>query len=153
VTIRPATDADKAGIRGMRWAWLEENDGHPVDDTGFADVFDEWWALEAGHRRFWVAEVDGGLIGMVSVVTMRRMPQPGRTVAGWGYVHQMYVRPEHRNAGVGAELLAAAAATCRDEGFQHLLLHPTERAVPFYAREGFVPADFLLTRDLSDPST
>ncbi len=56
----------------------------------------------------------------------------------------MFVLPEHRSAGVGGALLRTAVDACRAAGYQQLVLNPRERAVAFYRRHGFVPADHLL---------
>ena len=85
---------------------------------------------------------------MASVVVMSRMPRPGTDTRSWGYVHNLYVLPSHRDSGVGAELMAAAIDACRADGYEHLVLHPRSRAVPFYERLGFAPAVDLLQRPL-----
>jgi GNAT superfamily N-acetyltransferase len=147
VPCRLATDDDVATLRRLRIAWAEEDRGAPVDAEGFVERFDAWWRAEAGHRRFWLWELDGPgaeAVGMVSVVTMRRMPWPGADVPSWGYVHQMFVVPAHRNDGTGSALLRAVVDACRAEGFEQLVLHPRPRAVPFYERLGFAPVGDLL---------
>jgi GNAT superfamily N-acetyltransferase len=149
VPCRLATDDDIAAIRRLRVAWAEEDRGRTVADDEFVEPFAEWWRAERGHRRFWLWETDDGEpVGMVSVVTMRRMPWPGADVPSWGYVHQMFVLPPHRDGGVGSALLRAVVTACRDEGFEQLVLHPRERSVPFYERLGFAPAGDLLRLDL-----
>jgi GNAT superfamily N-acetyltransferase len=144
VRCRPATDADASAIRDLRHAWTEEDAGAPIVDDGFAAAFDAWWQDERARRRYWVAEVDGAVVGMVSVVTMTRMPRPNAHTPPWGYVHNLVVLPSHRGAGIGAELMAAAADACRADGYEHLLLHPRPRAVPFYERLGYRPPSDLL---------
>jgi len=76
------------------------------------------------------------------------MPQPGRAVRPWGYVHHLYVVPEHRGAGTGRLLVDALVAACRAAGYQRLVLHPRERSIPFYERLGFGPAEDLLSLPL-----
>jgi GNAT superfamily N-acetyltransferase len=142
--IRPATDGDAAAIRALRHAWTEEDAGDRIDDRAYAAVFDEWWRAERSRRRYWIAEVDGAAVGMVSVVTMTRMPRPGVPTRPWGYVHNLVVLPSHRGSGIGVELMTAAADACRADGYEHLLLHPRPRAVPFYERLGYGPATDLL---------
>lgn len=56
-----------------------------------------------------------------------------------GYVDQMYVRPNFRNRGIGADLIAACENWFRSQGISHCLLHAAPRAVRFYAREGYQP--------------
>ena len=48
---------------------------------------------------------------------------------------------EHRSKGVGAKLLGAALEWSREMKAELVLLWPTERSKPLYARHGFVPAD------------
>jgi len=145
---RPATDADADALRDLRRAWREEDAGGPIEDAAFDAAFDEWWAAEAPRRRHWVAAVDGHVVGMASVVVMVRMPQPGRVPSRWGYVHHVYVRPEHRGTGLGGALLDAVIGACRDDGFERLVLHPTERSLPFYEHLGFEPAADLVAMAL-----
>jgi GNAT superfamily N-acetyltransferase len=75
------------------------------------------------------------------------MPRPDRLASCWGYVGNMFVREELRNRGIGSALLAAIIAEAEARGYQRLLLSPTERAVPFYARAGFIDADAAAGND------
>jgi len=149
VDVEVGETTDAAAVRGLRRAWAEEDVGGPLDDPGYDDAFAAWWAAEAGRRRYWLATAGGRAVGMASVVTLTRMPQPGPPIASWGYVHQMYVRPEHRDAGVGTTLLAAVVDDCRAAGLSQLVLNPRPRSTPFYRRLGFAPADHLLRLELA----
>jgi GNAT superfamily N-acetyltransferase len=53
----------------------------------------------------------------------------------------MFVREEHRNRGIGSALLAAILAAADERGYARLVLSPSERALPFYSRAGFVVPD------------
>jgi GNAT superfamily N-acetyltransferase len=149
LVVRRAGDADVPALARLRETWTEEDDGGPVDDDGFGAAFLEWWELEGSRRRHWLAEVDGAVIGMVSVVDMRRMPRPGRSVRPWGYVHHVFVAAAHRDAGVGADLMAAAIDACRADGYEQLVLNPRARSRPFYERLGFRSAAHLVVLPLS----
>lgn len=88
---------------------------------------------------------------MLNLLVFTRMPKPAPSGRGsaprqWGYVANVYVHEGHRSGGLGAELLAACTAYADEHGFARLVLSPTERSVPFYARAGFVPATTLLVR-------
>ncbi|MBA2282672.1 MAG: GNAT family N-acetyltransferase [Acidimicrobiia bacterium] len=146
---RPAGDDDVAVLADLRRAWTEEDAGAVVDDPGYGGRFDAFWAAEALRRTHWIAELDGEGVGMASVVTMARMPQPGEPDSAWGYVHHLYVRPGCRDRGVGRALLDAVVAEARQRGFHQLLLNPRPRSLPFYRRSGFVSADHLLVLPLS----
>jgi GNAT superfamily N-acetyltransferase len=107
----------------------------------------------------WLASVDGMPVGMLNMAVFERMPRPmkpvgigpqpalsspGRLKSEWGYIANVFVLESYRNQGVGRLLLDAAIAHARAEGYARLVLSPTDRAVPFYLRAGFGPADELL---------
>jgi GNAT superfamily N-acetyltransferase len=58
------------------------------------------------------------------------------------YLEDLFVRPEHRGAGLGRELLAALAAECLCRGYTRLqwsVLDWNEPAIGFYRRLGAAP--------------
>ena len=69
--------------------------------------------------------------------TVPRVPVPGKWAGGIGYLTNVYVSPELRNAGLGAEMLDSMKAWCAEEGFSLVIVWPTERSRPFYRRGGF----------------
>jgi GNAT superfamily N-acetyltransferase len=77
---------------------------------------------------------------MGSLFEFRRMPQPGQPDARWGYVGNLFVHDALRGRGIGSELLATIIAAADARGYARLMLSPSERAVPFFQRAGFVAA-------------
>jgi GNAT superfamily N-acetyltransferase len=70
------------------------------------------------------------------------------------YLEDLYVRPEHRGAGLGRELLRTLAAVCVERGYSRLewsVLDWNTPSIGFYAAAGAVPMDewtvFRLTDD------
>jgi len=57
-----------------------------------------------------------------------------------GFINNFYVRPEHRNAGIGTSAYRMAEAELASLGAQWVELIPVEKAVGFYLRNGFAPA-------------
>ncbi len=60
------------------------------------------------------------------------------------YLEDLFVRPQHRGAGLGRELLAALATECMRCGYSRLqwsVLDWNEPAIGFYQRLGAVPMD------------
>ncbi|MGH3764501.1 MAG: GNAT family N-acetyltransferase [Pseudonocardiaceae bacterium] len=58
------------------------------------------------------------------------------------YLEDLFVRPQHRGAGLGRELLAALAAECVRHGYSRLqwaVLDWNEPAIGFYRRLGATP--------------
>jgi GNAT superfamily N-acetyltransferase len=139
VTVRQAGPGDLNAIAALRALWDDAAE-HPDDLDGFADRFAQWLATEGDRRTIWLAAIDTEDVGMASLFEYRRMPRPGRLDSRWGYVGNMFVRPEHRNRGIGSALLAAITAAADARGYVRLVLSPTARAIPLYHRAGFVPA-------------
>lgn len=137
---------DGATIAALRRAWVEEHAGEPIDDVAYEDAFADWFARERGRRVTWLAEVAGRPVGMLNLTVFHRMPRPGRPSSRWGYLGNFFVLAGHRNSGIGALLLEACTSYADAEGFVRVVLSPSERSVPLYARAGFRPADDLLLR-------
>ena len=70
------------------------------------------------------------------------------------YLEDLYVRPQHRGAGLGRELLRTLAAICVERGWSRLewsVLDWNTPSIEFYRAQGAVPMDgwtvFRLTDD------
>ncbi|WP_223164189.1 GNAT family N-acetyltransferase [Nocardioides mesophilus] len=150
MTVRLAERGDEAVIAGLRHRWAEEQAGAPIEDGGFAEVFHAWFEREHEQRLTWLAHAGGEAVGMLNMLVFTRMPKPDDARTGrpgrWGYVANAYVADGHRDAGIGALLLGACTAHADRERYARLVLSPSERSVPFYARHGFEPATSLMVR-------
>jgi GNAT superfamily N-acetyltransferase len=144
VQIRVATEDDVPALAWLRHEY-RVGEGSPPE-PGFAERFAQWYRVEAPHRVTWLAEMDGQPIGMVSLVTFTRMPCPGEGGSGWAYLSNAFVLAAHRNRGIGGQLLAELLRYADEQGFDRVVLHPSDRAVPFYQRYGFGTADMLLAK-------
>ncbi|NUT31993.1 MAG: GNAT family N-acetyltransferase [Hamadaea sp.] len=149
IVIRALAPTDTAALARLRREWTEENAGTAIDDPEYDERFADWMARTAGDRVAWVATVagaDGEVVGMLNMAIFERMPRPGVGTSRWGYLANAYVRPEFRNAGVGKLLVDELVAYAQREGLARVVLHPSARAVPFYERAGFGPADMLMAQ-------
>lgn len=144
IEVRLAHAGDVPALATLRKAWAAEQ--HAPSDPGFEATFREWYGTEVRRRFFWLATLAGEPVGMVNLVIFDRMPTPGRPAGAWGYLGNMYVRAEHRNAGIGTLLLDALLAHADSLGLERVVLNPTERSIPFYARHEFGPATELMLR-------
>jgi len=141
--IRSASRADAGELTRLRWEFRIES-GTPAsrpraafdeEMRGFlADVF-----ADASPWRVWVAESDRGLVGCVWLQLVEKVPHPnrGRWERPVAYVTNMYVAPELRDRGVGRELLDRAIAYATEREVDGIVLWPSPRSAPFYARAGF----------------
>ena len=144
MNIRVAGDADVPTLVALRRTWNEEDAAGHVDDDDFDARFRAWLASEGDTRTYFLLEIDGEPVGMANVKRYVRMPAAGREDAGhWGYVGNVYVHADHRDAGVGRVLMDALVDWCREHRYERLRLAPTERARPFYTRLGFVPGQVI----------
>jgi GNAT superfamily N-acetyltransferase len=153
--VRVATADDQAAIVALRRTWTEENAGHPVDDPTFEERFAAWFEREHDQRVTWLAYAGGEPVGMLNLLVFTRMPFPldadTARPTQWGYLANCFVVAGHRDRGLGERLVAACTAYGDEHGFARIVLSPTDRSVPFYARAGFAPATSLMVR--SAPAT
>lgn len=137
--IREARAAD-AGLLGRLYqAWHEEDrepDREP--DPGYLDAFAAWFGQQLAQRLVWLADEAGGdPVGFADAEIRTRRPRPGVPPSRWAYLEGLYVLPGYRGRGTGATLLSALLSDATRQGLAAVLLHPTPRSIPLYAREGF----------------
>jgi len=137
--IRRADSSDLPQLADLRWRLKTEDAPglDPVEQARFQDAFTAGMNEDFDAAAHWVAEVDGQLVGAMSVVTVSKLPAPGAMRAAWGYLTNCYVLPAWRGDGVGAALLAAVRWYAEAEAFELLVVWPSDRAYPFYERAGF----------------
>jgi GNAT superfamily N-acetyltransferase len=145
--VRLAAAGDGPAVAALRAAWTEEWRGAIADD-GYAERFASWWEHEGRRRLTWLAWAGPVPVGMMNLAVFERMPSPGRAPSRWGYLSNAYVVPDWRCRGVGTALLTELLAYARSERFTRIVLHPSDRSIPFYRRAGFGPAASLLLTEL-----
>jgi GNAT superfamily N-acetyltransferase len=148
--VRLATDADWREIARLRHEWVEENAGETLDDPDYLPAFEAWFYAERRQRLTWLGLADGKAVGMLNMLVFQRMPKPFARAQDlpmeWGYVANVFVDPAHRGSGLGARMLAACTTYADEHRFARIVLTPSERSVPLYARAGFEPATRLMVR-------
>jgi GNAT superfamily N-acetyltransferase len=103
-----------------------------VDPTYEEDLRNIERVYLAPGSHFWVAEVQGGLIGMVAIQ---------RIDAETGRLRRMRVTGEWRRRGVATSLLQTTEEFCRKLGYQRIILDTTKDQVAahaLYEKHGFV---------------
>ncbi len=146
-----ATTDDVDELAELRFALYEEQDGTVAES---AEVYRERFtafavrALASKDWNAWVARLADLPVGAMWLHTVHRVPVPGKHAGPIGYLTNVYVIPEHRNTGLGAQMLDRITAWCRQEGFSEVIVWPTERSRPFYARGGFTRSDQPLVIEL-----
>jgi amino-acid N-acetyltransferase len=118
VSIRRARTADVRIIHGL----IQQYTGILLDKPAVA--------LYEDVQEFWVAEVDGEVVGCGAVHVMWEDLAEVRTVA---------IRPDMRGRGIGHQLLSRLLAVAREVGVKRVFVLTFE--VEFFRRHGFAPID------------
>jgi RimJ/RimL family protein N-acetyltransferase len=144
MNFRLAQETDLPQLAALRWDFRAELHGAPAGETretfAAACLVFLREALAGGRWAFWIAEQEGQVIAHVCVQRIRKLPRPGRLWAEFGYITNVYTRPEHRNQGIGAELMRRVQAWGQQEKLEMFILWPSQRSGPFYRRAGFIPS-------------
>jgi GNAT superfamily N-acetyltransferase len=141
ISIRQALPEDAAALGQLVAALLCELGGGPADAGRGAALAVLARELLAEPRRFaaLIAEdAEGRAIAALTLSECAALYAGGR----FGEVVEFYVKPAHRSGGLGAKMLAAAAALARERGWLRLevgapLLPNWQRSFDFYLRCGF----------------
>lgn len=133
--IRPATLADAAQM-------CEIYNREVLESTVTLDMVarsisdqEEWIRARSGGLAALVADIDGTIVGFVSLSFYRDRPGYRTSVEDSVYVHR-----DHHGTGVGSALLAAVIETAQNHGFHALfarIVGPQEASVNLHKRHGF----------------
>lgn len=141
VLVRAASTTDDALVARLRVRFLADARDLQGDDVStdvrHATVEYVTRSHASGTLRSWLAEDDGGPIGLVSLIATEVPPTPSDTRPFDGYVINLWVSPDRRRRGVGRMLLDTVVAHARTHGFRRVNLLATEAGHPLYASAGF----------------
>jgi GNAT superfamily N-acetyltransferase len=84
--------------------------------------------IEAGD--VWVAEVDGGIAGMVALA---KLDAPGLVD-----LDKLFVEPAHIGTGAGRALMSVAIGEARRRGYTRMAILADPHAAKFYERMGAI---------------
>lgn len=138
---RLADKEDAPQLVQMRWDFqMEEREIDPkYDRQAFFEECSEF--VEAGISSndwaCWVAEENGDIVSHIYVRRIRKIPKPKRSWDEIGYVTNVYTKPQYRGKGIGKHLMEKVKEWAVECDLELLIVWPSERAVPFYEREGF----------------
>ena len=139
IQVRRAGRSDARVMAMMRYAFRTELAAPAESEEQYVDRATAWLAdrLELGSWTGWLALEQGEPVGLVLVHLVEKVPNPVVEPETLGYVSSLYVRPGCRDRGIGDVLLRTAVDFCRDHGVDTVVLWPSPRSVPLYARHGF----------------
>jgi ribosomal protein S18 acetylase RimI-like enzyme len=86
--------------------------------------------LRDPHIHSFYVQVDGEAAGWLQLVTI---------YSNVGYINQLYVLQAFRNRKLGTALVQRAQAYAVELGLKHMVLIPSDMAIPLYRRLGYRP--------------
>lgn len=101
----------------------------------FADFLKE--NFESGDWICWIAEESGQIISQIFIKKIRKLPKPKRLKDEYGYVTNVYTKPEFRNRGIGKQLMAKVKEWAIEEDLEILIVWPSQKSISFYKDMGF----------------
>ena len=153
VVVRRAGAVDAPMLARLRWQWRGDERGEVglADRESFVDYFTTWTVDHLATHLPFLAEVDGRPAGMAWLVLSTRTPSPMHMDRRAGDVQSVYIVPELRGQGVGAELMGALLQHARDLELVYLTVHSAAHATGFYAKLGFVDDSQWMAYRLVEP--
>ncbi|MFD9608055.1 GNAT family N-acetyltransferase [Streptomyces sp. NPDC059083] len=139
--VRPYRDADLEGAAAALVA-VHATDGYPVE--GVADP--EAWIRSADVRAAWVGDLEGKIIGHVSVMRPRGedavalwVEQSGDDEQHVAVLARLFVLQEARQHALGAQLMQAAMSWAQEQGIRLVLdvMAKDAAAIRLYQRLGW----------------
>ena len=117
----------------------------PVTD----ECLSETYAKMSGDDRYstFVAEADGRIVGLVTMVTAMAIGHPG----GYTKINGLGVLPEYRGMGIGGMLLKRAEDAAMENGTRYVGLasgFKREEAHAFYERMGYQKTSYWFRKSL-----
>ncbi|HEX6031339.1 MAG TPA: GNAT family N-acetyltransferase [Tepidiformaceae bacterium] len=146
IEIRPAGPQDAETLARLRYEFRASLNEPVEPEAGFVGRCAPWMRerLQAGAWRCWVAETGGEIVGHLWLHLIEKVPNPVPELEQHAYITNVYVRASARGAGLGARLMEAAMACCREERVDSVILWPTSRSRSLYARYGFRSPDDMM---------
>ena len=147
LTIRDALPADAAIIAEYNSLLSEETEGVPLD-TKLIGPGVEALLADPAKGRYWVAEIDGDIVGQI-MVTLEWSDWRNGSI--W-WLQSVYVRENHRRDGVFSALYRHVETLARETpdvvGIRLYVERSNERAKATYDKLGFSMTEYQLMQSL-----
>ena len=137
LSIREASNTDIPGVVDVIRAVFDEYEFTWEEDGYHADLYDLEAHYTAEGHSFFVAEIDGAIIGTVAIERFEQLPgAPGELslIDGFIRIHgcdcslnRLYVHPTARRCGAGFALVEKVVAIAKSENRQAMELWSDKR--------------------------
>ncbi|NMO57604.1 GNAT family N-acetyltransferase [Actinoplanes sp. TBRC 11911] len=140
MTVRRATASDAPALAELRWRQLIDERGYGgTDGAAYGKLLSTWLTDHQQTHLAFLAELDARVVGMAWLMIAERVPTPIARSRLFGDVQSVVVTPDLRNGSIGAALLNALPTEAHTLNLEHVTVHSSTQAIPFYQRAGFEP--------------
>lgn len=152
--FRLAKADELAAAANLRWQWIAvENKGNPViAHDEFVSVYTEWATIHSETHSCYLALRDTRVIGMAWLAVLQRVPSPRALTRVSADLQSVFVLPEHRNSGIGSQLITFVLEAARELGVERVAVHSSQEAIAAYQRAGFAISPRLMNVDIAYPA-
>ncbi|MGH7468584.1 MAG: GNAT family N-acetyltransferase [Longimicrobiales bacterium] len=150
---RRARANDARALAALRYQFRTQLADPQETQSQFIDRCGAWMEARLSGSAWlaWLAEHQGRIIAQIWLHSIEKIPNPVAEHETNAYITNAFVLPEFRARGVGGELLRLALQWCADARVDRVVLWPTKRSRPLYARHGFkVDNDMMELRMAGD---
>ncbi len=145
--FRLAKEFDLDQLARMRWNYWVEGGVDPAkqDEEIFVHHFVETFTTKLNKDWFvWCALEEDLILSHVYIQRILKVPKPSAPVDAFGYVTNVYTRPNHRNHGLGSQLMKHVKTWAQELDLEFLVLWPSEASIRFWNRIDFGTDDPLV---------
>lgn len=137
-------------VGSLRWESAFEDGPEPTSSrASFVESFVRWWAThEASHRCVVGLDPEGTVVAYGFVALTARVPGALTTNRRSADVQAVFVAADHRNTGVGGQLIDQLVSLARLAGAEHVTVHVNSKAENLYRRAGFTDDPLMLNQTL-----
>lgn len=94
-------------------------------------------SINLGDWIHFVAEIDNQIVSTVSLKVVKSFPLPGMLKNHWGYLTNVYTKPDFRKKGISTKLINDTLAWSDSHGIKKVILWPRPAAINIYKKFGF----------------
>ncbi len=151
---RIATERDLIQLAELRWNFRNEGrDEIPVvNKDEFINVCCSFYGkrLESGYWAYWIAVESNEIVSQIMLCKVDMVPRPCKIVDQFGYITNIYTKPEYRNKGIASQLIKIVIQWAKEQDLELLILWPSEDSISFYERAGFDSNNEIMQLTLRD---
>jgi GNAT superfamily N-acetyltransferase len=152
--FRLGTEGDVTELAHLRWDFrMEGGDELPaVSKEEFITACETFLkqGLDSGSRAYWVAVDNSEIVSHIFVQKVDMVPRPCKIHDQFGCITNNYTKPQHRNKGIGSQLMQRVKQWAQEHDLELLIVWPSEQAVRFYEQAGFKMENDVMELRLRD---